>query len=99
MKTGNLFWRKVLVYSLRALASLFLLASFLVFLMTFITDVPVVYDKHAAETALVLFVALSAFIVSLVIKADPVAKENKTNDILLNQIRKSNLNKTKEKKS
>lgn len=95
MKTGNLFWRKLLVYGLRALTSLFLFASFSVFLMTFITDVSVVYDKHSAEIALVLIIAVCAFIGSLIIKGDPTKKDSVQDDELLNQIRKSNLNKMK----
>lgn|GEM_PF-4972103 len=98
MKTGNLFWRKVWVYGLRALTSLFLLVSLLIASMAFITDREDVYDnKDAKETSSLLLIAVCLFIGSFIIKRDPTKKSIKTEYELLNQIKKSNLKKIEQR--
>jgi len=82
--------RKILVYSLRIVASLFLLLSFLLGLAVRLSDKGDIVDRNSGWILLMLVIASGGFIYSLLISDGSIKHvfRKKTADELLKEIRR-----------
>ena len=89
--------RKIFIYILRVFASLFLLLSFLLVVAVRLSDKGDIADRNSGWILLIFLIVLGIFIYSLFI-SDGSAKHiyrKKIPNELINEIRKSNLDKLK----
>jgi hypothetical protein len=93
--------RKIFIYSLRIFTSLVLVLSFLLVVAVRLSDKGDIVDRNSGWILLAFLIALGVFIYSLFI-SDGSPKHiyrKKTTDELMNEIRKSNLDRLKTGKS
>lgn len=97
MEINNIIRRKVLIYIFRVFATMLFFISFLALIAVRLSDIGDVVDRNSGWILALFFIALAIFFKALLTPIIPLSSQRRkmTDDELLNEIRKPNLRKLK----